>query len=87
MTEDEQEAESRKYGAVAMILRLESGNFAIFGPGRKLYCIAVDPLDFVKLFLSPLFWSQMVEQTREYKPARSPALKSTDIIDIGDIEI
>jgi hypothetical protein len=86
MTEDEQEAESRKYGAVAMVLRLESGNFAVFGPGRKLYMI-VRWMDIDSVLLSETFWSWCKEQNREYKPARSPAMRAEDIIDVGDVEI
>jgi hypothetical protein len=84
MTVDEQEAESRKYADVAMVLRLNNGNFAFFGPNRKLYMIVSWPEEVLQ---SNTFWTWCAEQTREYKPARSPAIKATDIIDVGDIEI
>lgn len=84
MTTDEQEAESRKYGAVAMVLRLESGNFAIFGPNRKLYNILPDT-ELMNLFTWDSLWVWCQEQNREvFKPARSPAI---NLDDIGEIEI
>lgn len=83
MTEDEQEAQSRKYADVAMVLRLKNGNFAVFGPNRKLFVITEqNTLD--SLFNVEGFWTWCAEQAREYKPARSPAM---NLDDIGEIEI
>lgn len=85
MTTDEQEALSKKYGAVMMVLPLESGKFAVFGPNRELHLIG-DEMDVVKCLLSPLFWSWAREQILEvYRPRkRSPAI---NLEDIGEIEI
>ena len=83
MTVDEQEAESRKYGPVMMVLPLSSGNFAIFGPNRKLHMIG-QAMDVISCLFSPLFHSWCAEQNKEYRSARSPAMK---LEDIGEIEI
>jgi len=81
MTPDEQEAESRKYGPLALLLPLSSGNFAVFGPNRKLYTIvsAQRIRDF--FLLDRTFWTWIGEQAAEPRRVRSPAN------DIGDIDI
>lgn len=83
MTTDEQEAESRKYSDVAMVLRLSSGNFAIFGPNRKLYCICV-PYRVIEILHEPYFKEWITGQVQE---RHSPAIRAEDVLDVGEIEI
>lgn len=55
MTPDQMEAESWKYTRVLMLIHLSSGNYALFGPDRKLitFVSEVDLLEAIKAYQPP----------------------------------
>jgi hypothetical protein len=88
MNPDIQEAESHKYSdLISMVLPLESGKYALFGPHRKLYVIVDDWFD-----LGAELNSKEYKEWKDKEVANlpvSPSMKYEDIlevkVDVGDL--
>lgn len=83
MTEDQQEAESRKYSnQIIMFLVLDNLKIAIFGPNRKLYKIVKDWGAFEVALWSPEFMQWQVEQSADLS-RRPEDIVDVDVGDLG----